>query len=153
MEAVLQPNPSKFISHGTKPVNFLDQLDERLEDFILTKLDQKGWNKPNIYEQLGHCMCEAGNDFGPSTQYGNRRSRERTSFSNSSFDFLRFDFNQVRKLSSKTWSNSQGIHPICCDEFHATIEKFSRWRNENISSNEIVISFFRSNDQRNSFFF
>ncbi|CAF0922301.1 unnamed protein product [Adineta ricciae] len=53
VEAVLQPNPN-----------------ERLEDFILTKLDQRSLNKPNIHEQLGHCMCEAGNDFGPSTQYG-----------------------------------------------------------------------------------
>jgi endophilin-B len=53
VETVLQPNPN-----------------ERLEDFILTKLDQKSLNKANIYEQLGHCMCEAGNDFGPSTQYG-----------------------------------------------------------------------------------
>lgn len=48
-------------------------LDERLEDFILTKLDQKATNKSNIYEQLGYSMCEAGNDFGPSTQYGNKR--------------------------------------------------------------------------------
>ncbi|CAF1155819.1 unnamed protein product [Rotaria sp. Silwood1] len=53
VETVLQPN-----------------INERLEEFILTKLDQKSLNKPNIYEQLGHCMCEAGNDFGPSTQYG-----------------------------------------------------------------------------------
>lgn len=53
VETVLQPNPN-----------------ERLEDFILTKLDQKALNKPNIVEQLGQCMCEAGNDFGPSTQYG-----------------------------------------------------------------------------------
>lgn len=53
VESVLQPNPN-----------------ERLEDFILTKLDQKSTNKPNIYEQLGHCMYEAGNDYGPSTQYG-----------------------------------------------------------------------------------
>lgn len=53
------------------------QLDERLEDFILTKLDQKSWNKPNIYEQLGHCMCEAGNDFGPSTQYGKNKTIKR----------------------------------------------------------------------------
>ncbi|CAF1029196.1 unnamed protein product [Adineta steineri] len=53
VDTVLQPNPN-----------------ERLESFILTKLDQKALNKPNIYEQLGYCMCEAGNDFGPSTQYG-----------------------------------------------------------------------------------
>ncbi|CAF3737589.1 unnamed protein product [Rotaria socialis] len=53
VETVLQPN-----------------INERLEEFILTKLDQKTVNKPNIYEQLGQCMCEAGNDFGPSTQYG-----------------------------------------------------------------------------------
>jgi len=45
-------------------------LDERLEDFILTKFDQKQTNKTNIIEQLGQCMSEAGNDFGPSTQYG-----------------------------------------------------------------------------------
>jgi hypothetical protein len=45
-------------------------LDERLEDFILTKFDQKQTNKRNIIEQLGQCMSEAGNDFGPSTQYG-----------------------------------------------------------------------------------
>ncbi|CAF3014198.1 unnamed protein product [Rotaria socialis] len=48
----LQPNPN-----------------ERLEDFILTKFDQKT-NKQNIVEQLGQCMVEAGNDFGSSTQYG-----------------------------------------------------------------------------------
>ncbi|CAF3672859.1 unnamed protein product [Rotaria sordida] len=53
VETILQPN-----------------INERLEEFILTKLDQKSLNKPNIHEQLGHCMCEAGNDFGPSTQYG-----------------------------------------------------------------------------------
>jgi hypothetical protein len=47
-------------------------IDERLEDFILTKLDQKSLNKANIHEQLGHCMCEAGNEFGPSTQYGTK---------------------------------------------------------------------------------
>lgn len=47
-------------------------LDERLEDFILTKFDQKQTNKPNIIEQLGQSMSEAGNDFGPSTQYGMR---------------------------------------------------------------------------------
>ncbi|CAF4397969.1 unnamed protein product, partial [Rotaria magnacalcarata] len=41
----LQPNPN-----------------ERLEDFILTKFDQKT-NKQNIVEQLGQCMVEAGNDF------------------------------------------------------------------------------------------
>jgi len=41
-----------------------------LEDFILTKLDQKQTNKPNIIEQLGQCMSEAGNDFGPTTAYG-----------------------------------------------------------------------------------
>jgi endophilin-B len=62
-------------------------IDERLEDFILTKLDQKALNKPNIHEQLGHCMCEAGNDFGPSTQYGNK---EKTSY----FSFLNFVFFQ-----------------------------------------------------------
>ena len=45
-------------------------IGERLEEFILTKLDQKALSKPNIHEQLGHCMCEAGNDFGPSTKYG-----------------------------------------------------------------------------------
>jgi len=39
----------------------------------LTKLDQKSINKPNIYEQLGHCMYEAGNDYGPSTQYGRKK--------------------------------------------------------------------------------
>ncbi|CAF0740281.1 unnamed protein product [Adineta steineri] len=53
VETVLQPNPN-----------------ERLEDFVLTKLDQKTTNKPNIIEQLGQCMNEAGNDFGSSTQYG-----------------------------------------------------------------------------------
>ncbi len=36
----------------------------------MTKLDQKQTNKPNIVEQLGQCMLEAGNEFGPSTQYG-----------------------------------------------------------------------------------
>ena len=41
-----------------------------MEDFILTKLDQKQTNKPNIVEQLGQCMVDAGNEFGPSTQYG-----------------------------------------------------------------------------------
>ncbi len=45
-------------------------VDERLEDFILTKLDQKQTNKPNIIEQLGQCMTDAGNEFGPSTPYG-----------------------------------------------------------------------------------
>ena len=45
-------------------------VDERLEDFILTKLDQKQTNKPNIIEQLGQCMNEAGNEFGSTTQYG-----------------------------------------------------------------------------------
>lgn len=50
-----------------KILNF--SLDERLEDFILTKLDQKT-NKQNIIEQLGQSMVEAGHDFGPSTQYG-----------------------------------------------------------------------------------
>lgn len=45
-------------------------LDERLEDFILTKLDQKQTNKSNIIEQLGQCMTEAGNEFGLSTPYG-----------------------------------------------------------------------------------
>jgi hypothetical protein len=44
--------------------------DERLEDLILTKLDQKTTTKPNVIEQLGQCMCEAGNDFGHSTPYG-----------------------------------------------------------------------------------
>ncbi|CAF1650422.1 unnamed protein product [Adineta ricciae] len=53
VETVLQPNPN-----------------ERLEDFILTKLDQKTTHKPNIFEQLGQCMNDAGNDFGASTQYG-----------------------------------------------------------------------------------
>ncbi|UJR14766.1 hypothetical protein I4U23_001756 [Adineta vaga] len=53
VETVLQPNPN-----------------ERLEDFILTKLDQKTTNKANIIEQLGQCMNDAGNDFGSSTQYG-----------------------------------------------------------------------------------
>ncbi|CAF1035251.1 unnamed protein product, partial [Didymodactylos carnosus] len=53
VEGVLQPNPN-----------------ERLEDFILTKLDQKVVNKPNNLEILGQVMCDAGNDFGPSTQYG-----------------------------------------------------------------------------------
>ncbi len=71
VETVLQPNPSKKIFFlMTIKINALLILDERLEDFILTKLDQKSLNKANIYEQLGHCMCEAGNDFGPSTQYG-----------------------------------------------------------------------------------
>jgi endophilin-B len=41
-----------------------------LEDFILTKFDQKQTNKPNIIEQLGQCMTDAGNEFGPSTPYG-----------------------------------------------------------------------------------
>ncbi|CAF0851422.1 unnamed protein product, partial [Didymodactylos carnosus] len=53
VESVLQPNPN-----------------ERLEDFILTKLDQKAVNKPNNLEILGQVMYDAGNDFGPSTQYG-----------------------------------------------------------------------------------
>lgn len=44
--------------------------DERLEDLILTKLDQKQTNKPNIIEQLGQCMTDAGNDFGPTMPYG-----------------------------------------------------------------------------------
>ena len=73
VETVLQPNPSKLSLFSLSfSVNFLIcfVLDERLEDFILTKLDQKALNKPNIVEQLGQCMCEAGNDFGPSTQYG-----------------------------------------------------------------------------------
>jgi hypothetical protein len=58
-----------------------------LEDFILTKLDQKSINKSNIYEQLGHCMCEAGNDFGPSTQYGNEKKKENFLYSSFRFDF------------------------------------------------------------------
>ncbi|CAF4086818.1 unnamed protein product, partial [Rotaria sp. Silwood2] len=53
VEIFLQPNPN-----------------ERLEDFILTKLDQKTTHKPNIIEQLGQCMMEAGNEFGQTTQYG-----------------------------------------------------------------------------------
>ena len=73
VETVLQPNPSKSIDHRSITDSKLHSLDERLEDFILTKLDQRSWNKPNIYEQLGHCMCEAGNDFGPSTQYGKEK--------------------------------------------------------------------------------
>ena len=72
VEAVLQPNPSNKIDYATAESMYRKTFfsDERLEDFILTKLDQRSLNKPNIYEQLGHCMCEAGNDFGPSTQYG-----------------------------------------------------------------------------------
>ncbi|CAF3493126.1 unnamed protein product [Rotaria sp. Silwood1] len=55
IEIFLQPNPN-----------------ERLEDFILTKLDQKTItpHKPNIIEQLGQCMIEAGNEFGQTKQYG-----------------------------------------------------------------------------------
>lgn len=45
-------------------------LDERLEDFILTKLDQKTHQKPNRIDQLALCMNEAGHEFGPSTPYG-----------------------------------------------------------------------------------
>jgi endophilin-B len=69
VETVLQPNPSKLIFSGKIIIKYLF-LDERLEDFILTKFDQKQTNKPNIIEQLGQSMTEAGNDFGPSTQYG-----------------------------------------------------------------------------------
>ncbi len=75
VETVLQPNPSKKIFFLIIRTHYSFLLDERLEDFILTKLDQKALNKSNIYEQLGHCMCEAGNDFGPSTQYGNNKKK------------------------------------------------------------------------------
>lgn len=50
---VLQPNPN-----------------ERLEDFVLTRLDRKQ-PKPNNLEVLGHCLTDAGLEIGQSFQYGN----------------------------------------------------------------------------------
>lgn len=45
-------------------------LDERIEDFVLTKLDKK-IAKPNNLEILGHCFYDSGMELGQSTQYGN----------------------------------------------------------------------------------
>jgi hypothetical protein len=48
-------------------------IDERLEDFILTKLDQKTTQKIDVIEQLAQSMSESGNDFGVTTAYGSMR--------------------------------------------------------------------------------
>lgn len=50
---VLQPNPN-----------------ERLEDFVLSKLDRKV-PKPNNLEILGHCLVEASHEIGNLHPYGN----------------------------------------------------------------------------------
>lgn len=50
--AVLQPNPN-----------------ERLEDFVLSKLDRKV-TKLNNLELLGQCFVESGQDIGLNYQYG-----------------------------------------------------------------------------------
>jgi hypothetical protein len=43
--------------------------DERLEDFVLTKLDRKQ-SKPNNLEVLGHTFEEASNEIGNQHPYG-----------------------------------------------------------------------------------
>lgn len=43
-------------------------LDERLEEFVMTKLDRKA-PKPNNLEILGQCLIDAGHEIGNSYQY------------------------------------------------------------------------------------
>jgi len=45
-------------------------LDERLEDFVLTRLDRRT-TKPNNLEILGQCFVDAGYEIGNTYQYGN----------------------------------------------------------------------------------
>jgi hypothetical protein len=46
--------------------------DDRIEDFVLTKLDKtdKKMSKPNILETLGQTFADYGHDIGASTKYG-----------------------------------------------------------------------------------
>ena len=80
-------------------------LDERLEDFILTKFDQKTLQKPNIIEQLGQCMTEAGHEFSPSNPYGIVGKTIRLRFSRLTFFFYRLNVDQMWSNTSKTRSN------------------------------------------------
>ena len=48
-------------------------LDERLEDFVLTKLDRKV-AKPNNLEVLGHCLIDASHEIGNIHPYGNNKN-------------------------------------------------------------------------------
>jgi hypothetical protein len=50
--------------------------DERIEDYLLTKLDKKPM-KPNNLETLGHCLRESGQEIGSATQYGTIKNKIR----------------------------------------------------------------------------
>lgn len=74
MTNVLQPNPSNLIIEIFFYSIFIKYakniLDERLEDFLLTKLDRKV-EKPNNLEILGLTFLEAGHEIGTLHPYGN----------------------------------------------------------------------------------